>query len=439
MSFTRDTKPLNDDERELVGYFPQWGVTDMIPMPNFETGAGTLRGPSGYLAMLSPSAPFTRDMFVGVPWGFGLSLYSVRSLRDWDQYIPESDKKEAMRRMNLLITDSSACPPTEDTATRFSTDGGWLPSLGPYGRISFLMEYNPTQCKHYLLIRAGLDEATLNEIEEKMLDWESSGKTIGDVVEQFAKFQKLGAINRDRLAAQACQCMDLVPEKDDAYVNMATYAMTTETKDSAVLSWFDGTDMIPTPQESLRWCCPAWFVVPPKAPVGAAAGFPADAVGRSGFTDNCTIPSISPSIDTPLYVIANGTTNTNESVVMFYNHCTLDSSKFVENGGSDGLVYVHNRSWGDAKSIGGATPITWVPSTQHIVSKRSFHFTTETENVPVPIMTDVTGEKYPTFLQNRGNETCTLKLRELFTRHSLCKMAVRTIAGVRVEWWESQI
>lgn len=432
MSFIRET--LSPDEKELVGYFPQWGVTDMIPMPNFETGAGTLSGPSGYFAMLNPNAPFTRDLFLGTPWGFGLSLYRVRSLREWDQYIPEDDKKEAMRRMNLLVTDASLCPPTEDTATLFSTDGGWLPSLGPYGRISFLMEYDPTQCKHYLLIRAGLDAATLNEIEEKMLEWEDAGKTVGQVVEHFTKFQKLGAANRDRLAAQVCQCMDLVPTNDNAYVKLATYTQTTETKDAGVVQWFTGTNLVEnSPQESLRWCCPSWFVVPPTPYAGSADGFPIPMVGQMGFTDYCTIPAISPIIDTPLYLVTNGNlSNSNEPTVLVYNNCTVDSAKFVENNGSDGLVYIHSKAWPDARTLGGAIPVTWAPTSQLMSTKRSFQFTSQTENVPIPVMKDVAGETYPTFAQNRAH---TLKLRELFTRHSLSKMAVSTISGVRVEWW----
>ena len=195
MSFRwlRPTSSLTKNEEKLISFFPQWGVTDMIAMPNFESNVDMLGGPTGYACTINNTAPFTRDLFLDVPLGMGLSMYKVKSTKGWSYHIPESAEQACVDRLRSELRDKAEYPPKLRSAipseTAMDISGAWEPSLGVDGFVALLAKLDAKGSTHYVLVRAGLDPATIGEAETLFSEAEMDGKTMKEMVPLFHDIQ----------------------------------------------------------------------------------------------------------------------------------------------------------------------------------------------------------------------------------------------------------
>ncbi len=187
----------------------------MIAMPNFESNVDMLGGPTGYACTITNTAPFTRDLFLDVPLGMGLSMYKVKSTKGWSYHIPESAEQACVDRLRSELRDKAEYPPKLRSAipseTAMDISGAWEPSLGVDGFVALLAKLDAKGSTHYVLVRAGLDPATIGEAETLFSEAEMDGKTMREMVPLFHDIQALGSANRDRIAGVFCRCLDLVP------------------------------------------------------------------------------------------------------------------------------------------------------------------------------------------------------------------------------------
>jgi len=138
------------------------------------------------------------------------------------------------RALNLFIRDVSPIPPLwlSDKAPNSTEDSGWVASLGPGGWIGLYRgrKQDPhnlvavAEVEYYLVVCAGLDEKTYDDMERRMMALSNKGQGGDSGMTMQAMFspsgylspwRNLAAENRRRLLAMAVRALELELHPDE--------------------------------------------------------------------------------------------------------------------------------------------------------------------------------------------------------------------------------
>lgn len=177
------------------------GATEAFCFETFRTHPESVLAPSGYVATFPSTAPFMRDVFVGVPMCAGLSVFAVTVPPHWEKKrtVPESELVEARTRVNKLVGDESV----DFVAWNESIENEWTPGLGRGGFVGLFIQFPPEQApRWFIVVQNTLDEKTLEDFENHLCEMQAQPTaTYASVSKSFGVLETLAEESRKRLAA----------------------------------------------------------------------------------------------------------------------------------------------------------------------------------------------------------------------------------------------
>ena len=210
-------RKLTDEELNAISLLlKRMNIDEFVLMPNIQPNYPTIYPPTGYVATVHQDAAFRYDFVAGLRTLFrGVARCRVSLASD---HIGDADRRRMRRALNLFIRDVSPIPPLwlADKAPNSTEDSGWVASLGPAGWIGLYRgrKQDPhnlvavVDTEYYLVVCAGLDEKTYDNMERYMMGQSSQESGIS-MQAMFGTggalnpWRKLAAENRRRLLAMA--------------------------------------------------------------------------------------------------------------------------------------------------------------------------------------------------------------------------------------------
>lgn len=257
-------------------------------------------------------------------------------------------------RLRQCIPDASPLPPNLD-----SVEDPWYPSLGLEGSICLGAEVKTEGSNHYLVVRAGLDPASQQRLEDAMPSKELNNEPLAMIIPTVQVCESLGKQNRDRLAALACTAMNLQPVGGDDL----------------------NFDFSVPPQ--VHWSCLAGVHAPPAELQWMEFPYTREGEGEgksAKFTKTKSatlLPEIRPVVNTPLFSMF--TSAEEDKGVLLYECGRLpgEGVGFIEDtAGVDAIVRVH-RSTPMVERLKreafGGVPCVWTRTKEKCKPTKKFH------------------------------------------------------------------
>lgn len=273
------------DHDTLASLFQRFGFRQVLAYAHFQEHAQTLCPPTGYVAQFqSPSVQFNRVPLLHASLCFGIALFRFRP--PWPETastlsIPSSKVDEYRHVLLSLVRDRSPRPASARTS---QPNDGWVESLGDGGSIHLCFAQDGGQFAWYMVVRSGLDRATLDEAQTVLQEIEQRKGTALEACRFMERLELLADANRKRLAWTVMKALDLQPlvvsngkPHPAPEISCLPYEAAEESDESTPADVPASADDV---AQCLTWLglarVPGWYVMPARAPAGPRAeSFPA--------------------------------------------------------------------------------------------------------------------------------------------------------------------